>query len=119
MKLSGGFIGMGIALLLAIMDLVNMTIMKKFSIGALRSPIWIVGVMAAYVLQPLIFIKGLSFTGVTYLNLGWDLLSDILVTALGVLYFRETISGMKGIAVLLAAVSVTLFALDNYRSGGE
>lgn len=117
MQLSGGLIGMGIALVLALMDFINMAILKKVSLGVLKGPLWIMAVCAAYIVQPLIFLKGLSFTGVTYLNLGWDLMSDILVTALGVLYFRESITGLKGIAVLLAGVSVTLFALDHYRTG--
>jgi drug/metabolite transporter (DMT)-like permease len=104
------------AFFLACMDLINMTIMKKINLGTLANPLWLLGVMAAYVVQPLIFLKGLNFTGVTYLNLGWDLMSDILVTALGVFYFRESMTGLKGLALLFAGLAVTLFAVEGYNS---
>jgi EamA domain-containing membrane protein RarD len=67
-------------------------------------------------IQPWIFLKGLNSSSMTILNLTWDLVSDILVTLMGILYFREEISGLKMIGVLFAFVSVSLFALDKQKN---
>jgi drug/metabolite transporter (DMT)-like permease len=44
------------------------------------------------------------------MNLIWDLTSDVLVTILGVFYFKESIKGLRWLAVLFALFSLGLFA---------
>jgi len=100
-----------IGLLLAVFDLFNMAMMKNISLN--RSPTMLMGLVTAlYAVQPWIFIKGLNFTSMTVLNLSWDLLSDILVTLSGLLYFRESLTEYKIVGVLFALVALTLFAVD-------
>ena len=100
-----------IGLLLAVFDLFNMAMMKNISLN--RSPKMLMGLVTAlYAVQPWIFIKGLNFTSMTVLNLSWDLLSDILVTLSGLLYFRESLTEYKIVGVLFALVALTLFAVD-------
>lgn len=100
-----------LALLLATFDLFNMSMMKNITIG--QSPkifMWLVTLL--YAVQPWIFFNGLAFTSMTVLNLSWDLISDILVTLSGVLYFRESLTEYKLVGVLFSLVAITLFAFD-------
>ena len=100
-----------IAFLLATFDLFNMSMIKNITIG--QSPkifLWLITLL--YALQPWIFFNGLAFTSMTVLNLSWDLISSILVTISGVLYFRESLTEYRFVGVLFALVSITLFALD-------
>jgi EamA domain-containing membrane protein RarD len=100
-----------IGLLLAIFDMFNMSAMKSITIN--RAPrMLMLLVTALYAVQPWIFIKGLNFTSMTVLNLSWDLLSDILVTLSGLLYFRESLTEYKLLGVLFALVAIILFAVD-------
>jgi drug/metabolite transporter (DMT)-like permease len=46
----------------------------------------------------------------TTMNLVWDLTSDIIVTLFGVFYFKESIKGLRWLAVLFALFSLALFA---------
>jgi multidrug transporter EmrE-like cation transporter len=91
---------------------------KNVSMGIYpRFAMWIVTVL--YMIQPWIFLKGLNFTSMTVLNLSWDLLSDILVTVSGLLYFRESLTEYKLIGVLFALLAITLFALDGASDIGS
>jgi drug/metabolite transporter (DMT)-like permease len=112
--LNHGLIGLGYSFILACMDFFNLSILKNISIGVLPKQYWLLGICFMYFIQPLIFLNGLNFTGMTLLNLGWDLMSTILVTLIGVFYFKENITGTKGIGVLLAIISVILFGIDGY-----
>jgi len=107
---------LSISFILACMDFFNLSILKKISIGALSTQYWLLGVCLAYFIQPLIFLKGLNFTGMTILNLGWDLMSTVMVTLVGVFYFKEKITGTKGIALLLALIAIILFGIDGYQN---
>jgi multidrug transporter EmrE-like cation transporter len=48
----------------------------------------------------------------TVLNIVWNLMSIILVTCLGLFYFKEKISNVKTIALVLGLFSLFLFSLD-------
>lgn len=109
-----------LGLLLAFFDLFNMgtlknIYLKKFS----HAYIWPVTIL--YALQPWIFLKGLNFTSMTVLNLSWDLLSDILVTFSGILYFKESLTHYKFFGVVFAVIAIILFAVDGAgdMSGGS
>jgi hypothetical protein len=98
---------------LALFDLLNMSVLKNISLGAYRQAlIW--PVVGLYALQPWIFLKGLSFSSMTVLNLSWDLLSSILVTLCGTLYFRESLTNYKMFGVFFAIISIILFGLDGF-----
>jgi hypothetical protein len=109
--LSSNTIGILISGVLALFDLFNLSVLKHISLGTYRQAfIW--PVVALYTLQPWIFLKGLSFTSMTVLNLSWDLLSDILVTLCGLFYFRESLTNYKMFGVFFAIISIILFGLD-------
>ena len=63
-----------------------------------------------YSLEPFLFMKSLKYESLTSMNLIWDLTSDVMVTILGVFYFKESIKGLRWLAVLFAMFSLSLFA---------
>ena len=66
-----------------------------------------------YVIQPFIMYRVLQMGGtVTVLNLSWDCLSSIIVTLLGVFYFKDKVKGLKLYGMMFAFLAVFLFALD-------
>jgi multidrug transporter EmrE-like cation transporter len=42
------------------------------------------------------------------MNLLWDVMSDVLVTAIGLYYFSEKLSNMKKTGVILSMISIVL-----------
>jgi hypothetical protein len=63
-----------------------------------------------YAFEPYIFFKSLNYESLTAMNLIWDLTSDVLVTLVGVFYFKESIKGLRWLAVLFSIFSLALFA---------
>lgn len=95
---------------MASIDVISLSILKYFSIGSIKNTLWLIPAVVIYSFQPLIFLKSLAYEGLTVMNLVWDLSSDILVTALGMLWFRESLSASKLWAVIFAFISLALFA---------
>jgi len=61
-----------------------------------------------YALQPWFFSAALKYETMVVMNLLWDVLSDVMVTASGILFFKEKVTRTKLIGVFLAIVSVFL-----------
>ena len=109
---SRGMLGILMGGLLATTDMTAMSIMKKISLQSF-SKMWMVIVTLIYAVQPWIFLKGMSYTGMTVMNLSWDMMSDILVTIVGLFYFREKLNGTKMLAVGFALIAAFLFAYSS------
>jgi len=65
-----------------------------------------------YAFQMPLFFYGLKISTMTVLNIVWNLVSNILVTLVGVFFFKEKIGNIKMIAMLIGLFSLVLFALD-------
>lgn len=63
-----------------------------------------------YSLEPYVFFTSLKYESLTAMNLIWDLSSDIIVTLVGVFYFKESIKGLRWLAIVFALFSLGLFA---------
>ena len=46
------------------------------------------------------------------MNLLWDLISDVLVTANGVLYFKESLSRTKAFGVMFSLLGIFLMSCE-------
>ena len=57
--------------------------------------------MFAYALDPLIFYFALKKEGMAIMNLVWNLLSNLIVTLIGVVFFKEIFTINKIIGVIL------------------
>jgi hypothetical protein len=100
-------------LLMAGIDVGMLGIIKSVNVGWLRSIKWMIIPTIVYAIQPWIFLKSLSFSSMVTMNLMWDILSDILVTAVGLLYFKESVSHKKLIGILFAFVAIFLMTSDD------
>lgn len=108
-KTYGGLI---VGALLATIDIFMMGILKKITLGLLSFNTWMPISVLLYTITPWLFKFGLNYTSMTVLNLSWDLLSDILVTSIGLFYFKEKITQLKLFGVLFAIFAILLFTID-------
>jgi multidrug transporter EmrE-like cation transporter len=66
-----------------------------------------------YSLQPLIFLQALKFESMTVMNILWDVMSDLMVTCMGLIYFREKISNIKMVGLCFAFIAIALLSYDS------
>jgi|LauGreDrversion4_2_1035121.scaffolds.fasta_scaffold72738_3 multidrug transporter EmrE-like cation transporter len=100
------------ASLMAFIDTVVLSGLKKYSTGDMNYGIAVPLGMLIYSLQPLIFLQSLKFESMTVMNMMWDVMSDIYVTLIGLFYFKERISRIKMIGLSFAFVAVFLLSFD-------
>ena len=74
---------------------------------------WMIVPTIVYAIQPWIFLSALKFETMTVMNFTWDLMSDILVTIVGIYYFGEKLGPVKSLGVFMALISVALLAYDD------
>ena len=96
--------------MMASLDVLMMSLAKLSSKGKIAYNFALPLATGIYALEPYIFFKSLNYESLTAMNLIWDLTSDVLVTILGVFYFKESIKGLRWLAVLFALFSLGLFA---------
>lgn len=92
------------------LDIFMMSIAKLSSKGKIPYGTGLGIATSIYALEPFIFFRSLKYENMTTMNLVWDLTSDIMVTLIGVFYFKESIKGVRWLAVLFAIFSLGLFA---------
>ena len=95
------------------MALIDIAMMGSIKMVSLRTLNWNIGVPLAVILygiEPLIFLKAMSFEGMAVTNLVWNLLSNIIVTLSGVLIFGESIKGLRWLGIAMSLVSLALLA---------
>jgi len=108
-------VALGYATCMALIDVIVLGWMKEYTLGDLSSFYVPIG-MFLYSLQPFIFLKSLHHETMTVMNILWDLISDVLVTGTGLLYFKEKLSSIKQLALALAFISIVLFSYDDWSS---
>ena len=101
------------ATLMASMDAVVLGWLKDYTLGLIS---WKIVPLAMFIygLQPYIFLKSLKYETMTVMNIMWDLISDLIVTATGLLYFKEKLTPVKQGALGLAFVAILMFACDDW-----
>ena len=107
--------GLFYGLILASNDVINMSIVKNISIGILAQN-WLYFVYILYGFQMIIFSKGVQFTGMSVLNLTWNLISNIVITLIGLYYFKENITHLESWGILFALFALFLFELSQYHN---
>lgn len=94
---------------MASIDVLSLGIVKNVSGGTYK--MWTMAIATAmYAVQPWIFLSSLSGSSLTIMNLMWDLTSDIMVTLVGLFYFREQIGRTRLIGLILGFVALVLMA---------
>lgn len=102
--------------LLALNDSIILSLLKAYSVGWIKWGGVFIIAMISYALQPLIFYQGLNGNGLTVMNLLWDVMSDVMVTAIAFFYFNEKLSRFKKAGVLLSFISIILLT---WKDGSE
>lgn len=98
----------GYGLFMAFMDVITFSFVKYISLGTLKSAAWYLVPMFLYSFQPMILLSAMKYETLTIMNLIWNILSDLSVTALGLMYFKEQVSPSKLIGIVLAFISLAL-----------
>jgi multidrug transporter EmrE-like cation transporter len=111
-----GLNGIIVAFILAINDVFSFGVTKNI-MQTNKNLYWLAIPIVLYALQIIIFSYGLKSTSMTILNIMWNLISNILVTILGIYFFKEKINDLKSVALLFAFVSIVLFTIDEMKQG--
>jgi TRAP-type mannitol/chloroaromatic compound transport system permease small subunit len=106
--------GIIVALCLAIIDIISMGITKQIDLGYLQKS-WLPFAFILYGCQMLIFKYGLNITSMTVLNLSWNLFSNIVITLIGIYYFKENINNLETYGILFAIFALFLFGLSEFN----
>lgn len=97
---------------LAIVDTIAFSVVKNVSLGHMSR--WaLTGAVLLYGATPLILLASLKYSSLTVMNLTWDLCSDILVTLVGLLVFKEVLNERQLIGVLLSIIAIILFSTSH------
>lgn len=107
------WIPIGYGALMAGIDVFMLSIIKSISKSPSRFFKWMILPTIVYAIQPWIFLSSLQFESLIVMNLMWDLISDVLVTATGFLYFKEKIGPYKTLGVILSFASIVLMSIQD------
>jgi len=92
---------LGFGALLAFMDILMEPIAKLVSTNSL-SLMWMGIPTLAYAANPWIFLQSLRFEGIAIMNLVWNLASNVIITFVGLVLFKEQMTSLKWIGVALS-----------------
>lgn len=93
-------------------DVLAFSIIKQVSLKALNP--WFAAIsMAIYGLQPFILWKSLAFESLTVMNVLWNLMSSLIIGAVGIFFFEEKVGQRKLVAVVLSLIAVYLFTFED------
>uniref|UniRef100_A0A6C0HKD4 EamA domain-containing protein n=1 Tax=viral metagenome TaxID=1070528 RepID=A0A6C0HKD4_9ZZZZ len=112
---SFSFLPIAFGVAMALVDVVMMFVSKLVHLGKIPYAVGLPLAMAAYTVQPYLFIKGMNYEGMAVMNLIWNLSSNFIITLAGVFLFKESIRGLRWLAILMSVFSLGLFAY----TGGE
>lgn len=98
---------------MAIFDVMMLSSVKMISLHQAQLLKWMIVPTLIYAVQPWIFLKSLQFETLIVMNLLWDLMSNILVTIVGFLYFKERLGPYKTIGVILSFISVIFLSIED------
>lgn len=91
----------------SMLSLIKTIHLQKISFG------WILVPMIIYSLQPVLFYFSLKYETLTVMNLLWDVTSDVMITLIGLLIFREQIGPYKKLGVIFSLFSIVLLSLND------
>jgi multidrug transporter EmrE-like cation transporter len=107
------------ATVMASIDAMVLSGLKSYSLGTLTWRSILPLGMLVYSMQPLIFLKSLQYESMTVMNILWDVISDIIVTTTGLLYFKEKLSSIKMVGLAFAFTAIVLLSYDSIYNGKD
>ena len=97
-------------LVMALIDVGTLGIVKGVSKGGIKSLMFMTIPTLVYSIQPWVFLSAIKNESMTVMNLTWDLISDVLVSIVGIFYFGEKIGFVRTCGLLLGLVSLALLS---------
>lgn len=94
---------------MGVIDTVMLGLIKAIHLGWFNKSMMIVPTFL-YALQPWLFAASMQYESMVVMNLIWDVISDLMVTASGLFFFKEKVSRTKMLGVFLAMIAVVLMA---------
>lgn len=98
------------ATVMALIDVGMLGLVKEVSKSGIKSLALMIIPTIAYAIQPWVFLSAIKTETMTVMNLTWDLVSDILVSLLGIFYFGEKIGTVRMVGLFLAFISLALLS---------
>ena len=92
---------------MAIIDVITFSLLSKMKINILSKNL-IFALFVLYGFQPIIFYHGLTYTNMSILNLSWNLMSNIIVTTVGILYIGNVLTVTQSIGIVIGILSLYL-----------
>jgi drug/metabolite transporter (DMT)-like permease len=93
---------------MALIDAFILSFLKAYNLGWIQWRGILVISMLVYSFQPIIFLESLKHNSLTVMNLIWDVMSDVIVTMIGLFYFSEKLTKFKKLGVLFSFISIIL-----------
>jgi multidrug transporter EmrE-like cation transporter len=97
-------------IVMALIDITMMGTLKFIDQGKLAYAVGLPIATLLYAFQPYVFLKAMAHSNMLTTNLIWNLASNIMVTLLGVFFFKEKVKGLKWLAIGLSLFSLGIFA---------
>jgi len=97
-------------IVMALIDISMMGTLKLVDQGKMAYSMGFPIATVLYAFEPYVFLKAMTHSNMVVTNLIWNLASNILVTLTGVLFFGESIEGLKWLAIGLSLFSLAIFA---------
>lgn len=101
---------------MALIDAFILSTLKAFHLGWIKWKGILIISMLVYSFQPMIFLESLKYNSLTVMNLMWDVMSDVIVTLIGLLYFSEKLTKFKKLGVIFSFISIILLT---WKDGDE
>jgi drug/metabolite transporter (DMT)-like permease len=99
-------------ILIALIDSFTLSLLNAFYLGWINWDGIMIISMLLYSVQPIIFLKALSYNNLIITNLLWDIISIIIVTFIGLFYFNEQITQIKLIGIIFSFIGMMLLSYD-------
>jgi drug/metabolite transporter (DMT)-like permease len=111
MKFRFNWYTLGFGALLALMDSISLPILKGVKMN--EWPRWLLSIpICLYALDPIIFYTALGTETLTIMNIVWDLMSDVIVTIIGIFFFKEVLPLSKKIGVGMSFIGLFLMTYE-------
>lgn len=107
------WIPLGFGFLMAGIDVFMLTLIKTISLDKVKWIRFMIAPTLIYAIQPWIFLESMKYETLVVMNLLWDVISDVLVTIVGLFFYGEKLGVYKSMGVLLSFISIIFMSLHD------
>jgi multidrug transporter EmrE-like cation transporter len=96
---------------MASIDAFIFSLLKAKYLGISKA-FWIIPLsMLVYSTQPLMFYSSLSIESMTVMNILWNVMSNIIVSLIGIFLFGEVLSINQYVGIIFSLIGITLLGM--------